>query len=142
MTVMTWDPMGVFDDVMRNMPEWTTDRNDTTRADWVPAVDVIETAEDYRIEVELAEVAREDVKVSIEDDMLHIEGERRVREEENGRTFHRVERPFGRFSRTFVVPDDANRTTVTATFKDGLLTVRMLKTEKAKARNIEVELAA
>lgn len=80
--------------------------------------------------------------MSVENRLLHIEGERHARKNEEGLTFHRVERPCGRFARTFVLPEDGDDGKLAAAFKDGMLTVRVAKNERAKPRSIEVKMAA
>lgn len=111
-------------------------------ADWAPAVDIVEDDKEYLIKAELPEVKKEDVKVMVQDCVLTIQGERKNEGEEKGKKYHRVERPYGRFVRTFTLPDDADETKVMAEFKDGVLRVHVPKSEKAKPRAIEVKVAA
>ena len=112
-----------------------------TRADWTPSVDITEDDTNYLIEVELPGVEKDGVSVSVENEVLSIRGERKFEREENGAKVHRVERSFGSFLRTFRVPDDADGDAVAASFKNGVLTVTLPKAEKAKPRQIEVEVA-
>jgi len=109
--------------------------------EWSPLVDISENDREYRISAELPEVRREDVKVTAEKGALTIMGERKFEQEEKGRKFHRVERAYGSFGRTFALPDDANPTKVTAEFKDGVLTVHLAKDEKPKPQQVEVKFA-
>jgi HSP20 family protein len=111
-------------------------------ADWAPAVDIIEDDKAYVIKAELPEVKKEDVKVTVQEGVLTIQGERKQEKEEKGKKFHRIERTYGTFVRTFTVPDDADETNVMAEFKDGVLLVSLPKSEKAKPRAIEVTIAA
>jgi len=104
-------------------------------------VEVAETPEEYLVKVELPGVPRDDVRVSVEEGVLRIEGERRFEKEEGGKRFHRVERSYGSFARSFVAPDDVDAGKVTATFKDGVLSVHLPKSEQAKPRSIEVQAA-
>jgi HSP20 family protein len=104
-------------------------------------VDIVETDDEYLIKAELPEVRREDVKVSVENGVLTIRGERKLEKEANGKKLHRVERYYGSFLRTFVVPDNVDETKVRAEFKDGVLNVHLPKSEKAKPRAIEVKVA-
>jgi len=108
-------------------------------AEWAPLVDISEDDKEYVIKAELPEVKREDVKVTAEEGTLTISGERRFEKEEKGRKYHRVERSYGSFVRNFSLPDDASPAKVTAVFKDGVLTVHLAKTEKAKPQQIEVK---
>jgi HSP20 family protein len=83
---------------------------------------------------------KEDVKVTVENGMLTISGERKVEREEKKKRFHRIERSFGRFLRTFTIPEDADAAKIAADFKDGMLRVHLLKSAAAtKPKPIEVK---
>ena len=110
-------------------------------AEWAPLVDISEDDREYVIKAELPEVKREDVKVTAEEGTLTIMGERKFEKEEKGKKYHRVERSYGSFVRNFSLPDDASPAKVSAEFKDGVLTVHLGKTEKAKPQQIEVKVA-
>ena len=112
-----------------------------TTARWIPLVDVTEDEQGYVIKAELPEVQKNDVKVTVENGTLTISGERKYEKEEKARKYHRVERAYGAFARRFVVPEDADESKVGAEFKDGLLTVRLAKLEKAQPRTVEVKVA-
>ena len=112
-----------------------------TVAQWAPLVDITEDDKEYLIKAELPEVKRDDVKVSVESGVLTLHGERKKEKEEKGKKFHRIERYYGSFLRTFTVPDNVDETKVMAEFKDGLLNVHLPKTEKAKPKAIEVKVA-
>jgi HSP20 family protein len=116
-------------------------REALTVPDWAPMVDITETDDEYLIKAEIPEVKREDVKVSVENGVLTLQGERKQEKEEKGKKFHRVERYYGSFMRTFTVPDNVDETKVRAEFKDGVLNVHLPKTEKAKPKAIEVKVA-
>jgi HSP20 family protein len=110
-------------------------------ADWAPTVDIAETETEYVIKVELPEVSKDDVKVSIHEDVLTIQGERKMEKEETNKKFHRVERAYGRFARSFALPDNVDENGVDAKHKDGVLTLRLAKTAEAQPRSIEVKVA-
>ena len=110
-------------------------------AEWSPLVDISEDDKEYRIKAELPEVKKEDVKVTAEAGTLTIMGERKFEQEEKGRRYHRVERAYGTFGRSFSLPDDASPAKVSAEFKDGVLTVHLVKDEKAKPQQVEVKIA-
>ncbi len=112
-----------------------------TVADWTPFVDIEETEKEYLIKAELPEIKKEDVKVTVENGILTLQGERKQEKEEKGKKFHRIERSYGTFLRTFTVPVDAEETKVAADFKDGILRVHLPKTEKARPKAIEVKVA-
>jgi HSP20 family protein len=109
--------------------------------EWSPLVDISEDDKEYRIKAELPEVKREDVKVMAEAGTLTITGERKFEKEEKSRKYHRVERAYGSFGRSFSLPDDANPGRVSADFKDGVLTVHLAKDEKAKPTHVEVKIS-
>jgi HSP20 family protein len=110
-------------------------------AEWSPLVDISEDDKEYLIKAELPEVKKEDVKVTAEEGTLTIMGERKFEKEVNGKKYHRVERAYGSFVRNFSLPDDASPAKVRAEFKDGVLTVHLAKTQKAKPQEIEVTVA-
>ena len=109
-----------------------------TVAEWAPLVDIVEHDKQYLIKAELPEVTRADVKVTVQDDVLTITGERTLEKEADGKKYHRVERAYGRFGRTFTVPENADGAGVVAEYKDGVLKVHLPKSEKAKPKTIEV----
>ena len=112
-----------------------------TAVDWAPRVDISETEREYLIKAELPEVKREDVKVLAEEGVLTIQGERKQEMEEKGKKFHRIERSYGSFERSFTLPAGADESKVTADFKEGILNIHIPKTEKAKPKTIEVKAA-
>ena len=109
--------------------------------EWTPLVDVSEDATEYLIQAELPEVKKEDVKITMEDGTLTIAGDRKYGKEDNTRKYHRVERAFGTFGRSFSLPDDASPGKVTADFKDGVLKVHLAKNEKARPQQVEVSVS-
>lgn len=111
-----------------------------TVAEWAPLVDIVEHDNEYLIKAELPEVKKDDVKVTVQDDLLTITGERTFEKEEKGRKYHRIERAYGRFARSFTLPEDADGDKVAAEFKDGVLKVHLPKTERAKSRSVEVKI--
>jgi len=110
-----------------------------TVAEWAPLVDITEDDKEYLIKAELPEVKKDDVKVTVENGVLSITGERKFEKEEKGRKYHRVERAYGNFVRSFTLPDDADANKVNAEFKDGVLKVHVTKSEAAKPKQIEVK---
>jgi HSP20 family protein len=111
-----------------------------TVAEWAPLVDIVEDDQEYLIKAELPEVMKDDVKVTVQDEVLTITGERTLEKEAKGRKYHRVERAYGRFGRSFTMPDDADGTKVGAEFKEGVLWVHLPKSERAKPKTIEVKI--
>ena len=107
--------------------------------DWSPLVDIIEDDHEYLFKADLPEMRKEDVKVTIENGVLYISGERKTEKEEKKRKFHRLERFFGTFERTFTVPEDADTTKILAEFHDGVLQVHLPKRPMPKPQAIEVK---
>jgi len=149
---MRWNPFREMDELHRRLASvlnleplghraLTTDEENITVPEWAPAVDIIEDEKEYLIKVELPEVPKEGVKVAVENGTLTISGERKAEQEEKNRKFHRVERFYGRFERSFSIPDDADDSKVHAEFKDGVLRVHLAKSEKARPRQIEVKVS-
>ena len=110
-------------------------------AEWSPLVDISEDDKEYLIKVELPEVKKEDVKVTAENGTLTIMGERRYEKEDKNKKYHRVERAYGSFGRSFSFPDDASPGKVSAEFKDGVLTVHLAKDEKSKPQQIQINVS-
>jgi HSP20 family protein len=105
-------------------------------ADWTPLADITEDENEYLIKAELPEVKKENVKVTVQNGMLIMTGERKLEKEEKKKKSHRVERSYGTFMRS--LPEDGDANKVKAEFKNGLLTVHVPKREHAKPKQIEV----
>jgi HSP20 family protein len=109
--------------------------------EWAPLVDIVENENEYLIKAELPEVKREDVKVTVQNGTLTIAGERSLEKEEKGKKYHRVERAYGAFVRTFALPEEGDPTRIHAEFKDGVLNIHVAKAEQARPKRIEVNVA-
>ena len=109
--------------------------------EWRPLVDVTEDDKEYLVKAELPEVKKDEIKVTVQNGALTISGERKIEKEEKGRKYHRIERAYGSFERSFTVPEDADANKITSEFKDGLLTVHLPKAPAAKPKTIEVKTA-
>jgi HSP20 family protein len=107
--------------------------------DWTPRVNIAETDKAFEIKAEIPEVNKEDVKVTVHNGVLTIQGERKLEKEEKGKKFHRVERYYGSFTRSFTLPDNVDETKISASFKDGVLNLQIQKTEEAEPKSIEVK---
>jgi HSP20 family protein len=112
-----------------------------TMAEWSPLVDITEDEKEYVIKAEVPEIKKEDIKLTVQDNVLTISGERKSEKEEKGKKYHRVERTYGSFMRSFTLPEDADGSKVAAEYKEGMLNVRLPKAEKAKPKSIEVKVA-
>lgn len=111
----------------------------TNRSGFVPAVDIQETAEEYVIHADVPGVSPKDMKVSLMGDTLTIRGERKLSQANGSR--HRVERVHGSFERTFQLTAPVRGDTIRATFRDGVLEIRVPKADEARRREIEIEVA-
>ncbi len=109
-----------------------------TASEWTPLVDVAEDDKEYTIKADLPEVRKEDVHVTIEDGSLRITGERKFEKEEKGRRYHRIERAYGKFERSFVLPEGAKTDKIKAEFKNGTLQVHLPKVPEIQAKAQEV----
>ena len=112
-----------------------------TFAEWVPSVDISEDDKEWSVKADLPEVKKEDVNVTVDNGVLRIVGERKFEKEEKGKKYHRVECAYGKFLRSFLLPDGADGTKVSAEFKNGVLKVRVPKNEKAKSKAVEVKVS-
>jgi len=106
---------------------------------WSPALDIEETKDNIVVRAEIPGMKKEDIKVSLDGDVLIISGERKHDAEEKGRTLHRVERAFGRFVRSFTLPYNVKADKVAAAYKDGVLELTLPKADEAKAREIAIQ---
>jgi HSP20 family protein len=106
---------------------------------WVPAVDIYET-EDHEVvlKAELPDLKREDIQLTFENGVLTIKGERKFEQDVRRENYHRNERHFGTFSRSFTLPNTIDASRIGAAYKDGVLTVRMPQREEAKPKQINV----
>jgi len=131
------DPLSnlrLFEDaVTRMMSEPRTSRP------WSPPVDIMETENELTVKADLPDVRLTDIDVRVENQTLSIKGERRFEENSTGKGYHRIERSYGRFTRSFAVPNSVDTEKVSADYKDGVLTVSLPKKEAAKARQVKVE---
>ena len=112
---------------------------DTEETSWMPTVDISETENGYEIRAELPGVSEDDVNVSVTDNVLTVKGEKRQEEETEGKDYHRVERRYGSFQRSFTLPRHIETDTIKAGFKDGVLTLGIPKAEVAKPTEIPIK---
>jgi HSP20 family protein len=112
-----------------------------TVADWSPQVDISEDDHEYLLKADLPEMKKGDVRVTVEDGILCVSGERKSEKEDDNRKFHRIERSFGNFRRSFTLPEDTDSTKVTADFHDGVLKVHLPTTARPRSKAIEVKVA-
>jgi HSP20 family protein len=110
-----------------------------TVTDWSPEVDISEDDHGYLLKADLPEMKKDDVRVTVEDGILSVSGERKSEKTDQKRKFHRIERAFGNFRRSFTLPEDADSSKVTADFRDGVLKVHLPTAAKPRSKAFEVK---
>ena len=105
---------------------------------WVPPIDVREREDRLEFTAELPGLKKDDIDITVEDRVLTLSGERKFESTEEKNGYHRIERSYGRFTRSFTLPHEVDQDNVKATFEDGLLTIEIPKSEEAKPRKIEI----
>jgi HSP20 family protein len=107
--------------------------------EWVPAFDVSETDKELIVKAEVPGIDKKDINITVSDGMLTIEGEKKHEKKEDNGQYHRVERRYGTFFRTMQIPDEVEADKVDATYKDGVLKIRLPKSEAVHPRKIEIK---
>lgn len=125
----------MFDDFFRS----DRDESSLFAQTWKPAVDIVEEDDAYIAKVELPGINREDVKITMQDNILTIRGEKKSERKGKEENMHRVERYYGSFQRSFSLPSSVKGDGIAAEYKDGVLTIHMPKAEEARPKQIEVK---
>ncbi len=149
MTIVRWNPfrdVAAFEDRMSRMLEgssYSRFQADLARSAWVPAVDIYSNGPyEVVLKAELPDMKQEEIALTVENNTLTLRGEKKLDTEVTGEQFHRIERSYGTFARTFALPSTVDAGKVTAEYKAGVLTVRLPLREDAKPKQIKVEVAA
>ena len=147
--VTTWNPLREMEEAQNRFNPFflagfpnrmgSGEIHSMTVADWSPEVDISEDDRGYLLKADLPEMKKDDVRVTVEDGILSVSGERKTEKEDQKKKFHRIERSFGTFRRSFTLPEDADSTKVTAEFRDGVLKVHLPTTPIARSKAIEVK---
>jgi len=144
MALVKWEPVReieeLFDRYTSKLGWPSLSREAFSTTEWSPKVDIAETDKEFTIKAELPEVRKEDIKISVENGELSISGERKQEKEEKGKKFHRVERFYGSFMRSFTLPGNVDASGIKAEYKDGMLKLSLPKTAKAKSKASEVKI--
>lgn len=145
-TLAKWSPFRELDTLQSRLntlfgrTAWRPTGEETfPMTEWTPLVDVTEDEKEYVIKTELPEVKKEDVKVTVVDGTLRITGERKLEKEEEGKRYHRIERAYGSFERSFMLPEGTQPDKLTADYKDGVLKVHLPKSVEVKPKPLEVK---
>lgn len=139
-----WNPMRHFEQMERQLlrpffDQWEGEpRTSSTMRGWIPAVDVEESTDEFFVRAEIPGVNPDDVTIDYENGLLTLRGERRFESEREDRQYHRIERAYGSFTRSFVLPATVDAERAEASFQDGVLELRMPKREEAKPRRIPI----
>ena len=116
---------------------FATGEEDLVSGTWVPPVDVAETQEKIVVRAEVPGIRQDDISIEFENGLLTIKGERKL-EKSEGMTWHRVERVYGNFSRSFTLPRTVDPEKIAASYRDGILEVEVPKREEAKPKHIKI----
>lgn len=108
---------------------------------WIPQLDVVENENEYLVALELPGLGKDDVSITLVENKLTIEGEKKQVEKAEDKQMHRVERRYGKFQRQIQLPDLVDQDKIDATFKDGILSITLPKSEKAKPKTISVKVS-
>lgn len=146
-SLTTWDPFQEFGDLQNRLSSLFSTRGGSlaetaAKADWAPACDISEDETSYAITADLPDIDKKDVKVSVDDGVLTISGERKheSEEEDNEKRFHRIERSYGKYVRSFRLPPEVDEDAVVAKFENGVLKITLPKTAEPKVESKEVEI--
>jgi len=145
MSLIKWQPFGELDDAFNRLMPSLFNRSSRFGLEnggkfaWAPSADISETDSEYLIRAELPAVRKEDVKVTLDEGMITISGERKEEKETKDEKFHRVESFRGAFSRSFSVPDNIDDKAIRAESKDGVLTVHLPKAKASMPKTVEVK---
>jgi HSP20 family protein len=149
MSLVRWEPFAGIDEVFNRMLPASFGRwprlavpSESERYEWKPSADISETDNEYLIRAELPAVKKDDVKVTVDQGVITIEGERKQEQEDKSEKYHRIERFHGTFARSFSLPENATTDGIRCESKDGILVVHIPKTKPeaaAKPKQIKVE---
>lgn len=147
MSIVRWDPMKELEDMQRRFQSYfgtpstgTLFNEQLSSPQWMPACDISETPEAYSVHAEVPDMRKEDIKVSVHDGVLTLMGERKLEKEEKNKRYHRVERSYGRFQRSFTLPGAVEENKVQATYRDGVLNVLLPKATGGAAQPKEIRI--
>ena len=150
MTIVRWEPLRELSSLQHEMNRLFNtvfdapngnDSGHTAARRWVPAMDLVETADHFVLRADLPGMGQDDVKIELEDNVLTVTGERRAEHESDQEGYYRVERSFGSFQRSLTLPKGVDADAVAAHFDRGVLEIRIPKPEAVKPRRISIDVA-
>lgn len=145
MTLVKWNPRR---NLVSNFSDWDRFLNDffgewdspqETVSNWQPRVDIHESNDEYTVSADLPGMTKDEISINIKENVLSISGERKYESKDDKKNFYRMERGYGRFSRSFRLPEEVKADKISANFKDGVLTVDIPKAEEVKPKEIEIK---
>ena len=145
-----WDPSKEMDVLQNRLAKFfglapasttTGGQELMTLAEWTPSVDISEDDKEWLIKAEIPEVKKEDVKVTVENGVLTVTGERKFEKEEKDKKYHRIERSYGNFYRSFTLPEGADTEHVDARYANGVLTLKLKKSPQFAPKHIKVQVS-
>lgn len=141
MQLTQWNPFREMEDLMTRLTRNAAKTPTGALADWAPVVDITESAGEYLLKAELPGLKKEDIKLDLSNGVLTLSGERSTEREDKGEKYHRIERSYGRFSRSFAVPEDVQLDQIKADCKDGVVSVHLPRAENkpAASKSIAVD---
>ncbi len=147
MKLIKWTPQqSMFGDFDRMLNEvfgdgWNLPLMGSGRSNWVPAIDIAESDLNFRISADLPGLSKKDVKIELHDGVLTVRGERAVENDSDDGNFHRRERSFGAFERSFHLPDEVLENKITAGFKNGQLNITLPKSKVVQSKGREIKIS-
>jgi HSP20 family protein len=147
MAIVRWRPFRDMMSIQDEMNKLFDDflgrplmRTEWSEGVWNPSVDISETKDNVVIKAEMPGLNKEDFKISMQDNMLTLIGEKKQEKKEKETNYHRVERSYGAFSRSFALPTSVKSDKIKATYKDGVLSITLPKTEEVKPKEIPISI--
>ncbi len=149
MALIKWDPFAdllsiqekmnkLFEDTLHRSGSFDADE-EFRMANWIPPVDIYETTDEIILKAELPEVKKDEVEINVDNNILTLTGKREFEKETEKENFHRIERSYGGFKRSFNLPATIDQEKIDADFKNGILKITMRKKEESKPRQIEIK---
>ena len=134
-----WNPFAELEHMQRRLDSMFGREEAIKPSEWSPLVDIAEDDKEYLVKAELPELKKEEAHVQVENGMLILSGERKFETKEKDKKYHRLERAYGRFARSFSLPDDAEAAKIRAEFNEGVLRVHLPKNPAARPKTIDIK---
>jgi len=136
-----WNMRNEMDRLFNQLTSRTFDSDEMADLDWSPRVDISENKDNIIVKAELPGMSKDDVKISMQDNVLYIRGEKKAEKESKDDNYHLCESCYGKFMRAFRLPAPVNEKKIDASYKDGVLRIILPKAEEAKSKEIEIKMS-